>query len=73
MAGRDIFVANKPPGLRSVPDGYNHGLPSLSAAFTSTYGDLWVVHPLDRDTSRVVVLARNEESHQELCRQFTRP
>ena len=50
---------------------------TLAALSTSshhiTYGDLWVVHRLDRDTSRVIVLARNGESHQELCRHFTRP
>lgn len=67
----EIFVVNKPAGLLSVPDGYNPDLPCLSATFKSTYGDLWVVHRLDRDTSGVVVLARNEEAHQELCRQFS--
>jgi len=68
----DVLVVNKPAGLLSVPDGHNPGLPCLSAALTSTYGDLWVVHRLDRDTSGVVVMARNEAAHRELCQQFAR-
>jgi RluA family pseudouridine synthase len=68
----DILVVNKPAGLRSVTDGYDSGLPYLSSVLSSTYGDLWVVHRLDLDTSGVVVLARNEKAHRELCQQFTR-
>ena len=68
----DILVVNKPAGLRSVQDGYDPGLPYLSSALTSTYGDLWIVHRLDMDTSGVVVLARNEKAHRELCQQFAR-
>ncbi len=68
----DILVVNKPAGLLPIPDGYNAGLLCLSAAFTLIYGDLWVVHRLDRDTGGVFVLVRNEPAHREICQQFDR-
>ena len=37
---------------------------------SSAQGVLWIVHRLDRDTSGVMVLARNAEAHQELNTQF---
>jgi RluA family pseudouridine synthase len=63
---RDLLLINKPAGLLSVPDGYNPDLPHLRSVLEPIYGPLWIVHRLDRETSGVVVLAKNKISHREL-------
>jgi RluA family pseudouridine synthase len=65
-----LLVIDKPSGLRSIPDGYNIALPSLSGLLKAAYGQVWVVHRLDKDTSGVMIFARSAEAHKELNRQF---
>jgi RluA family pseudouridine synthase len=65
-----ILVVSKPAGLLSLPDGYIPDAPDLLAVLTPTYGDLWIVHRLDRETSGIVILARNAEAHANLNSQF---
>jgi len=59
----DFIVINKTPGLLSVPDGYHPNLPHLKSVLEPIYSDLWIVHRLDKDTSGVMLLARNAEAH----------
>lgn len=63
---QDLLVINKPAGLLSIPDGYNTELPFLQSVLEPVYGELWMVHRLDKETSGVMVLARNREAHQRL-------
>ena len=63
---------NKPPGLRSIADGYDASLPHLHGWLSERYGRLWVVHRLDKDTSGVILFARNAEAHRNLNGQFER-
>lgn len=65
-----IIAVNKPPGLRTIRDGYDPAIPYLSAILSERYGRLWVVHRLDKETSGVIVLARTPESHRLLNLQF---
>ena len=65
-----LLVVNKPAGVPTLPDGYDAGNPDLVALLESEFGHLWVVHRLDRETSGVIVLARDEESHRALNTQF---
>jgi tRNA pseudouridine32 synthase / 23S rRNA pseudouridine746 synthase len=65
-----ILVIDKPSGLRSIPDGYNRALPCLSNLLHEQFGRVWVVHRLDKDTSGVILFARNEEAHRALNQQF---
>lgn len=67
----DLIVVNKPAGLLSIPDRFNEQLPSLSKILEQHLGKIWVVHRLDRDTSGVMVFARNEETHRFLSNQFS--
>ena len=66
----DLLVINKPAGLRAIPDGYNPELPYLHQVLEPNYGQLWMVHRLDKDTSGVMVLARNAEAHRILNAAF---
>ncbi|QRN83593.1 RluA family pseudouridine synthase [Chloroflexota bacterium] len=66
----DLLVISKPAGLLSIPDGYNPKLPYLQQVLEPHYGQLWIVHRLDRDTSGVMLLARNAEAHRSLNEAF---
>jgi len=65
-----ILIVNKPPGLLTLPDGYDPDLPYLSAILEPEYGPLWIVHRLDKDTSGVLVLTRSAAAHRALNTQF---
>ncbi len=66
----NIVVINKQAGVLSIPDRYNKALPNLFHLLTEKYGSILTVHRLDRDTSGVMVFARNAEAHRELNIQF---
>jgi len=65
-----ILVIAKPAGLPTLPDGYNPDLPHVKSLLEPEYGRLWIVHRLDKETSGVLVLARDAASHQALNDQF---
>ncbi len=66
----NLVVVNKPAGLLSVPDGYDPYLPHIRSVLEPILGKLWMVHRLDKETSGLMVLARDADSHRELNRQF---
>jgi 23S rRNA pseudouridine955/2504/2580 synthase/23S rRNA pseudouridine1911/1915/1917 synthase len=64
------FVAiNKPSGMLTIPDRAGKE-PSLKDSLKQHYGDIFTVHRLDRDTSGVVVFAKNEDAHKKLSQAF---
>jgi 23S rRNA pseudouridine1911/1915/1917 synthase len=74
----DIVVVNKPPGMVVHP-GAGHATGTLVNALLHHISDLsgiggelrpGIVHRLDRGTSGVMVVAKNDAAHQELSRQF---
>jgi 23S rRNA pseudouridine955/2504/2580 synthase/23S rRNA pseudouridine1911/1915/1917 synthase len=66
----DDFVAlNKPTGLLSIPDREGKEI-SLKDLLQEKYGQIFTVHRLDRDTSGLIIFARNEATHKHLSRQF---
>ena len=66
----DDFVAiNKPSGLLSIPDREGKDV-SLKTLLKINYGEIFTVHRLDRETSGIVVFAKNEGSHKFLSQQF---
>ena len=66
-----LVVVNKPPGLLSIPDGHNPEKPYLKHVLEPEFGNLWIVHRLDKDTSGVIILARDENAHTHLNNQFS--
>lgn len=70
-ADANLLVINKPAGVLSIPDGYDHAVPYLGRLLQPVYGRLWVVHRLDKETSGVMVMARNAEAHKDLNTQFS--
>jgi 23S rRNA pseudouridine1911/1915/1917 synthase len=66
----DDFVAvNKPSGLLTIPDR-EQTEKSLKEFLIDKYGSIYVVHRLDKDTSGLVVFAKNETTHKYLCKIF---
>ncbi|WP_346766817.1 RluA family pseudouridine synthase [Pseudoflavitalea sp. G-6-1-2] len=66
----DHFVAvNKPAGMLSIPDREGKDV-SLKTILREKYGNIFVVHRLDRDTSGVIIFAKDEETHQFLSIAF---
>lgn len=57
-----IFV-NKESGMLSIPDRYNQNLPNLKHILETKYESVFVVHRLDKDTSGIIMFAKNAESH----------
>ncbi|MFC2065122.1 RluA family pseudouridine synthase [Chloroflexota bacterium] len=66
----DILIINKPPGLSAIAEGWQPESPNLIKLLSNIHGRLWVVHRLDKNTSGVMVCAKNAESHRSLNIQF---
>ena len=61
-----FWVVNKPPGWYSIPSrDPQSSVPILHDWVNAQLGRSWVVHRLDRDTSGVLLFARDEEGHRE--------
>jgi 23S rRNA pseudouridine1911/1915/1917 synthase len=74
----DLIAINKPSGMVVHP-GKGHWAGTLTSALAFHFQQLsqvggahrpGIVHRLDRDTSGVIVVAKNDQSHLELARQF---
>jgi 23S rRNA pseudouridine1911/1915/1917 synthase len=66
----DHFVAiNKPAGLLSIPDREGNDI-SLKTMLKSKYGNIFTIHRLDRDTSGIIVFAKDEATHRYLSTAF---
>lgn len=64
----DWWVVEKPAGWLTVP-GRSQS-PVLIDWLRQCYGDAWVVHRLDEETSGVVLFARSPEAHRRACDWF---
>lgn len=64
----NLVAINKPSGLLTIPD--RMGNFSLKNHLQQTYDQIFTVHRLDKETSGVVVFARNEETHKHLSQLF---
>lgn len=64
-----IIVVTKPAGLLTIPDRFGNK-ESLVAALQLKYGKVFIVHRLDRETSGILVFARNEAAHRHLSMQM---
>jgi 23S rRNA pseudouridine955/2504/2580 synthase/23S rRNA pseudouridine1911/1915/1917 synthase len=65
----NLVAINKPSGLLTIPDREGKEI-SLKQILKNKYGEIFTVHRLDRDTSGIVVFAKNEEAHKQLSQLF---
>jgi tRNA pseudouridine32 synthase / 23S rRNA pseudouridine746 synthase len=67
---RWLIAFDKPSGMLSVPGIGPEKQDCLAARAAAARPGARIVHRLDRDTSGVILLARDAETHRELSRQF---
>ncbi len=60
---------NKPAGMLSIPDR-EQSQPSLKDLLIEKYGKIYTVHRLDRETSGVIIFAKNDTTHRFLSQRF---
>lgn len=66
-----FLIVNKPPYLLSVPGRAEDNKDCLITRLQENgYPEALIVHRLDWETSGLLVIARNPDSHRELSRQF---
>jgi 23S rRNA pseudouridine1911/1915/1917 synthase len=65
-----IIVLAKPSGLLTLPDRFNIALPNLRTMLVEKYGEIFVVHRIDRETSGIMLFAKNAAAHKALSEQF---
>lgn len=65
-----LIAVNKPAGLRVIPDGYDTSLPNLRDMLNELYPKIWVIHRIDKDTSGILIFARDTNTHRALNQQF---
>jgi RluA family pseudouridine synthase len=65
-----VLAINKPAGLLVLPDRYDHDLLNLYDLLKETFGTIFVVHRIDRETSGVVLFAKTAEAHAQLNTAF---
>ena len=77
---KDLLVINKPAGIIMHPGAGNHDKTIVNALMyydkdsLSTIGDELrpgIVHRIDKNTSGLVVIAKNNETHENLSKQFS--
>ena len=66
----NYVVVNKAANFLTIQDRYMHDLKNLKGMLTDKYGEIFVVHRIDKGTSGIIVLAKNEEAHKHLNLQF---
>ncbi len=65
-----IVVLAKPAGLLTLPDRFDETLPNLRMMLKEKYGEIYVVHRIDRETSGVMIFCKTAEAHKTLSEQF---
>ncbi|MBP6625434.1 MAG: RluA family pseudouridine synthase [Chitinophagaceae bacterium] len=57
-----VFV-NKPSGMLSIPDRHHPEYVNVKDLLKKIYGQIFVVHRLDRETSGIICFAKDEHTH----------
>ena len=65
------FIAvNKPAGMLTIPDRHDETLISLYKLLEHQYQKIYIVHRLDKETSGIIIFAKDETTHRYLSRLF---
>ena len=66
----DFIAVNKEAGILTIPDRHDDTQVSLYKILNQKYGKIFIVHRLDRDTSGLILFAKNEATHKYLSQLF---
>ncbi len=59
----DLIAVNKPSGWLSIADRHDHELISVKSWLESKGDKVFIIHRIDKDTSGLIVFAKNAEAH----------
>jgi len=65
-----VIAVNKPAGLLSVPGRTSDLQDSVLTRLRESFPEIYAVHRLDRDTSGILLLARDKQTYRDLSQQF---
>ncbi len=65
-----LIALNKTPGVLTLSDRYAPDKLSLHKLLEEKYGHIFIVHRLDKETSGVILFAKNAETHRALSMIF---
>ncbi len=60
----DYIAVSKPSGMLTLPDRHDEEKLSLRGWMEASFGRIFVIHRLDKDTSGLILFAKNAEAHQ---------
>ena len=69
LENTEFIAINKPAGLFSVPDRFGKEI-SLKQILEEKFGKVFIVHRLDKETSGVILFAKNAIAHKALSEMF---
>lgn len=64
-----IVAINKPAGVLSIPDRTQSSV-SLKDMLLDKYGTIFTIHRLDKETSGLIIFAKNEAAHKFYSKKF---
>lgn len=64
------MAVNKPSGLLSIPDRHDENIDSVLKILKRMYGEVYVVHRLDRLTSGILLFAKTASAHKHFSKLF---
>lgn len=65
-----LIAVNKPAGVPVIPERFATEADDLKSLVAARFGEAFVVHRIDRETTGVVLFARDAETHRDLNNQF---
>ena len=65
-----IVVVNKPAGMLTLQDRYSPDKPNLAKLLSNSYPEIFTVHRLDKETSGILLFAKNEKAHKKFSQLF---
>ncbi|MCS6809277.1 MAG: RluA family pseudouridine synthase [Bacteroidota bacterium] len=65
-----IAVISKPSGLLTLPDRFHSTLPNVRDMLAQRYGEIFIVHRIDRDTSGIMLVCKTADAHRIMSEQF---
>ncbi len=66
----DFYIINKDADVLTIPDRFDPFKLNVYGKLKADSEDVFIVHRLDRETSGILVFARNAEAHRNLSLQF---
>ena len=66
----NLIAINKPPLILTIPDRFDKAKDNLFSFLQNKFGNIFVVHRLDKETSGIILFAKNPEAQKKLNLQF---